>query len=176
MAKYEINDTTLQSYADQIRRITVKEDKIKTIDMPQAIRNLPNPGTNYHHIILPYGVSESSGAVHYSQPIPDDIDINKITSIYVITAQIVSSSSISGTDTWKYRVSIKNIHDFNYGSDSYLLKAQSTPAAYPLSSDYYTVIDNNRRVLFNVVSSSGSISTFLPIYPEYACAIIVYSN
>lgn len=173
MAKYEINDTTLQSYADQIRRITIKEDKIKTIDMPQAIRNLPEAGTNYNHIILPYG-KEISG-YPCSAPIPDDIDIDKITSIYVITEDIMNS--LSGDGVWKYRVSTKGIHNFYYNSGSWLLKAECTPANnYSISNTYYTGINSERRILFTVVNESGSIVPIIPVYQDNACVIITYST
>ena len=175
MAKYEINDTTLQSYADQIRRITVKEDKIKTIDMPQAIRNLPEAGTNYNHIILPYdkGISSLDG----STPIPNDIDIDKITSIYVITDNIMSG--LNGTDVWKYRVSTKGIHNFYYNSGSWLLKAECTPGNnYNIddTSTYYTGINSERRIPFTVVNESGNLIPIVPIYQDNACVIIVYST
>ena len=173
MAKYEINDTTLQSYADQIRRITIKEDKIKTIDMPQAIRNLPNPGTNYNHIILPYdkGISSLDG----STPIPNDIDINKITSIYVISGNIMGE--LSGDDVWKYRVSTKGIHNFYYNSGSWLLKAECTPGNnYNIAYKYYTGINSERRIPFTVVNESGGLTPIVPIYTDEACVIITYST
>ena len=173
MAKYETNDSTLQSYADQIRRITVKEDKIKTIDMPQAIRNLPNPSTNYNHMILPYdkGISSLDG----STPIPNDIDIDKITSIYVITDNIMDS--LNGDGVWKYRVSTKGIHNFYYNSGSWLLKAECTPANnYNIAGTYYTGINSERRIPFTVVNESGNLVPIVPIDPDNACVIIVYST
>ena len=171
MAKYEINDTTLQSYADQIRRITVKEDKIKTIDMPQAIRNLPNPSTNYNHIILPYSKIVSN----YSAPIPDDIDIKKITSIYVISGNIMGG--LNGTDVWKYRVSTKGIHNFYYNSGSWLLKAECTPGNnYNGTDKFYTGINNERRIPFTVVNELGNLTAIVPIYTDEACVIIIYST
>ena len=171
MAKYEINDTTIQSYADQIRRITVKEDKIKTIDMPQAIRNLPEAGTNYNHIILPYDKIVSN----YSAPIPDDIDINKITSIYVISGNIMGG--LSGTDVWKYRVSTKGIHNFYYNSGSWLLKAECTPGNnYNGTDKFYTGINNERRIPFTVVNESGNLTYIVPVYADEACIIITYST
>ena len=173
MAKYEINDTTLQSYADQIRRITVKEDKIKTIDMPQAIRNLPNPGTNYNHIILPYdkGISSLNG----STPIPNDIDIDKITSIYVISGNIMGG--LNGSDVWKYRVSTKGIHNFYYNSGSWLLKAECTPGNNcNIADTYYTGINSERRIPFTVVNESGSLVPIVPTYIDEACVIITYST
>ena len=174
MAKYEINDTTLQSYADQIRRITVTENKIKTIDMPQAIRNLPEAGTNYKHIILPYEKASTSG-IDYSAPIPNDIDIDKITSIYVITSNIMNP--LNGTDVWKYRVSTKGIHNFYYNSDSWLLKAECTPGNnYNITDTYYTGINKERRVAFPVVTASGGVLSFVSTYPDEACVIIIYST
>ena len=173
MAKYEINDTTLQSYADQIRRITIKEDKIKTIDMPQAIRNLPEASTNYNHIILPYdkGISNFNG----STSIPNDIDIDKITSIYVISGNIMSG--LNGSDVWKYRVSTKGIHNFYYNSGSWLLKAECTPANnYNIADTYYTGINSERRIPFTVVNESGSLVPIVPVYVDEACVIIVYST
>ena len=172
MAKYEINDTTLQSYANQIRRITVTEDKIKTIDMPQAIRNLPNPSTNYNHMILPCSKIVSD----YSAPIPDDIDINKITSIYVISGNIMDG--LNGTDVWKYRVSTKGIHNFYYNSGSWLLKAECTPGNnYSITTDtYYTGINSERRIPFTVVKESGNLASIVPIYADEACVIITYST
>ena len=173
MAKYEINDTTLQSYADQIRRITITEDKIKTIDMPQAIRNLPEASTNYNHIILPYDkeISNFDG----STPIPNDIDIDKITSIYVITDNIMGS--LNGSNVWEYRVSTKGIHNFYYNSGSWLLKAECTPGNnYNIADTYYTGINSERRIPFTVVNESGSLVSIVPIYPDNACVIIVYST
>ena len=173
MAKYEINDTTLQSYADQIRRITVTENKIKTIDMPQAIRNLPEAGRNYNHIILPYGKTISSLA--YSAPIPNDIDIEKITSIYVISGNI--ASALNDSDVWKYRVSTKGIHNFYYNSDSWLLKAECTPGNnYSITDTYYTGINNERRVAFSVVRASGDLAPIVATYTDEACVIITYST
>ena len=173
MAKYEINDTTLQSYADQIRRITIKEDKIKTIDMPQVIRNLPEAGTNYNHIILPYDKGFSSFAC--STSIPNDIDIDKITSIYVISDNIMSE--LNGSNVWKYRVSTKGIHNFYYNSDSWLLKAECTPGNnYNIAYTYYTGINSERRIPFTVVNESGSLDYIVPVDPDNACVIIVYST
>lgn len=173
MAKYEINDTTLQSYADQIRRITIKEDKIKTIDMPQVIRNLPGAGTNYNHIILPYdkGISSLDG----STPIPNDIDIDKITSIYVISGNIMGE--LNGSDVWKYRVSTKGIHNFYYNTGSWLLKAECTPGNnYNITDKYYTGINKERRIPFAVVNESGGIVSIVPTYIDEACVIITYST
>ena len=173
MAKYEINDTTLQSYADQIRRITVKEDKIKTIDMPQAIRNLPEAGTNYNHIILPYGKTISNNT--YTTPIPNDIDIEKITSIYVISSNIMSG--LNGSDVWKYRVSTKGIHNFSYNSNSWLLMAECTPGNnYSITDTFYTGINKERRIAFPIINASGGIVPIVPTYTDEACAIITYST
>lgn len=173
MAKYEINDTTLQSYADQIRRITVKEDKIKTIDMPQAIRNLPEAGTNYNHIILPCDKTPSNS--DYTTPIPNDIDIEKITSIYVISSNIMGA--LNGTDVWEYRVSTKGIHNFSYNSNSWLLMAECTPGNnYSITDTFYTGINNERRIAFPVVNASGGIVYIVPTYADEACAIIIYST
>ena len=173
MAKYEINDTTLQSYADQIRRITVTENKIKTIDMPQAIRNLPNPGTNYNHIILPFGKSISGAS--YSAPIPNNIDIDKITSIYVISGNIMGG--LSGSDVWKYRVSTKGIHNFYYNTGSWLLKAECTPGNnYNITDKYYTGINKERRIPFAVVNESGGMVNIVATYTDEACVIIIYST
>ena len=173
MAKYEINDTTLQSYADQIRRITIKEDKIKTIDMPQAIRNLPEAGTNYNHIILPY--DKDYKEISCSTPIPNDIDIDKITSIYVISDNIMDS--LNGDEVWKYRVSTKGIHNFYYNSGSWLLKAECTPGNnYNIAYKYYTGINSERRIPFTVVNESGNLVHIVVTYPDKACVIIVYST
>ena len=173
MAKYEINDTTLQSYADQIRRITVTEDKIKTIDMPQAIRNLPEAGSNYNHIILPYGKNISGPS--YSAPIPNDIDIEKITSIYVISSNIMSE--LNGSDVWKYRVSTKGIHNFSYNSGSWLLKAECTPGNnYSITDKFYTGINKERRIPFPVVNESGGLVNIVATYTDEACVIITYST
>lgn len=173
MAKYEINDTTLQSYADQIRRITVTENKIKTIDMPQAIRNLPEAGSNYNHIILPFGKNISS--VAYSAPIPNNIDIDKITSIYVISSNIMSG--LNGSDVWKYRVSTKGIHNFYYNTGSWLLKAECTPGNnYSITDTYYTGINSERRIPFTIVNESGSLVHIVPVYADEACVIITYST
>ena len=173
MAKYEINDTTLQSYADQIRRITIKEDKIKTIDMPQAIRNLPEAGTNYNHIILPYDKGISS--LDSSTPIPNDIDIDKITSIYVISSNIMSG--LNGSNVWEYRVSTKGIHNFYYNSGSWLLKAECTPGNnYSIADTYYTGINSERRIPFTVVNESGNLVYIVPTYADEACVIITYST